>query len=92
MTNTGKWAGEETVQLYIRDMVGSVTRPVKLLKGFEKVTLAPGESRTIKFVIDEDMLAFWRHDMTFGTEDGDFRVMVGGSSSDLLQTAFSLVP
>lgn len=92
VTNTGKWAGEETVQLYIRDMVGSVTRPVKLLKGFEKVTLAPGESRTIKFVIDEDMLAFWRHDMTFGTEDGDFRVMVGGSSSDLLQTAFSLVP
>ena len=92
VTNTGKWAGEETVQLYIRDMVGSVTRPVKLLKGFEKVTLAPGESRTIKFVIDEDMLAFWRHDMTFGTEDGDFRVMVGGSSSNLLQTAFSLVP
>lgn len=92
VTNTGKWAGEETVQLYIRDMVGSVTRPVKLLKGFEKVTLAPGESRKIKFVIDEDMLAFWRHDMTFGTEDGDFRVMVGGSSSDLLQTAFSLVP
>ena len=92
VTNTGRWTGEETVQLYIRDMVGSVTRPVKLLKGFRKVALAPGESRKVTFVIDEDMLSFWRHDMTFGTEEGDFRVMVGGSSSDILQAAFSLVP
>lgn len=92
VTNTGKRAGEETVQLYIRDMIGSVTRPVKLLKGFSKVALAPGESAKVTFVIDDGMLSFWRHDMTFGSEEGDFKVMVGGSSSDLLQASFSLEP
>ena len=92
VTNIGSRTGEETVQLYIRDLIGSVTRPVKRLKGFQKVALAPGESRTVTFTIDDEMLSFWRHDMTFGMEDGDFKVMVGGSSSDLLQTSFSLVP
>ena len=92
MTNTGPVTGEETVQLYIRDLVGSVTRPVKLLKGFQKVTIPPGESRKVSFTIDDSMLAFWRHDMTFGVEEGDFYVMVGGSSSDLLQASFVLVP
>ena len=92
VTNTGPVTGEETVQLYIRDMVASVTRPVKLLKGFSKVVLAPGESKKVTFTIDAQMLSFWRHDMTFGTEEGDFKVMVGGSSSDLLQTSFALVP
>ena len=92
VTNIGQRTGEETVQLYIRDLIGSVTRPVKLLKGFAKLTLAPGESKTVTFTISEDMLAFWKHDMTFGTEEGDFKVMVGGSSSELLQAAFTLVP
>ena len=92
VTNIGSRTGEETVQLYIRDLIGSVTRPVKQLKGFQKLVLAPGESRTVTFTIDDEMLSFWRHDMTFGIEDGDFKVMVGGSSSDLLQTSFSLVP
>ena len=92
VTNTGTMTGEETVQLYIRDLIGSVTRPVKLLKGFSKVSLAPGESKTISFTIDEEMLSFWRHDMTFGTEEGDFKIMVGGSSDDLLQASFVLVP
>ena len=92
VTNIGTRTGEETVQLYIRDLIGSVTRPVKQLKGFQKLVLAPGESRTVTFTIDDEMLSFWRHDMTFGIEDGDFKVMVGGSSSDLLQTSFSLVP
>lgn len=92
VTNIGSRTGEETVQLYIRDLIGSVTRPVKQLKGFQKLVLAPGESRTVTFTIDDEMLSFWRHDMTFGMEDGDFKVMVGGSSSDLLQTSFSLVP
>lgn len=92
VTNIGSMTGEETVQLYIRDLIGSVTRPVKQLKGFQKLVLAPGESRTVTFTIDDEMLSFWRHDMTFGMEDGDFKVMVGGSSSDLLQTSFSLVP
>ena len=92
VTNIGSRTGEETVQLYIRDLIGSVTRPVKQLKGFQKLVLAPGESGTVTFTIDDEMLSFWRHDMTFGIEDGDFKVMVGGSSSDLLQTSFSLVP
>ena len=92
VTNIGSRTGEETVQLYIRDLIGSVTRPVKQLKGFQKLVLAPGESKTVTFTIDDEMLSFWRHDMTFGIEDGDFKVMVGGSSSDLLQTSFSLVP
>ena len=92
VTNIGQRTGEETVQLYIRDLIGSVTRPVKLLKGFAKLTLAPGESKTVTFTISEDMLAFWKHDMTFGTEEGDFKIMVGGSSSELLQAAFTLVP
>ena len=92
VTNTGNRTGEEVVQLYIRDLIGSVTRPVKLLKGFQKISLAPGETMNISFTIDEEMLSFWRHDMTFGTEEGDFKVMVGGSSSDLLQASFTLVP
>lgn len=92
VSNVGDRTGEETVQLYIRDLIGSVTRPVKLLKGFRKVTLAPGESAEVRFVIDGGMLAFWRHDMTFGTEEGDFKVMVGGSSSELLDASFALVP
>jgi beta-glucosidase len=92
VTNTGQVTGEDTVQLYIRDLVGSVTRPVKLLKAFQKVAIPPGESRKITFTIDNDMLSFWRQDMTFGVEEGDFKVMVGGSSVDLLQASFTLVP
>ena len=92
VTNVGSRSGEEIVQLYIRDLVSSVTRPVKLLKGFSKVSLAPGESKTVTFTIDDQMLSFWRHDMTFGTEEGDFKVMVGGSSDDLLQASFVLIP
>jgi beta-glucosidase len=90
VTNTGRREGEEVVQLYIRDLVGSVTRPVKLLKGFQKVFLRPGESTKVTFTITEDMLAFWRKDMTFGTEPGDFHAMVGGSSDTTLQASFSL--
>ena len=89
VTNTGKYKGTEVVQLYIRDLVGSVTRPVKQLKGFERITLKPGESRTVEFTVTPDMLSFWRHDMTFGPEYGDFRVFVGSSSDDVLETGFS---
>lgn len=91
LKNTGKVAGEEVVQLYIRDMVGSVTRPVKLLKGFERVSLGAGESAVISFDITPQMLAFYRQDMTFGPEKGDFTVMVGGSSDTALETGFSLL-
>lgn len=90
VTNTGKTAGEEVVQLYIRDLVGSVTRPVKLLKGFEKISLEAGEARTVSFEIDEEMLSFYRQDMTFGTEPGAFKAFVGGSSDKVLEAGFTL--
>jgi beta-glucosidase len=83
VTNTGKVAGEEVVQLYVRDLVASVTRPVKELKGFQKIMLQPGESREVKFVLTERDLSFYRKDMTFGTEQGEYEVMVGGSSDSV---------
>jgi len=88
--NTGKKEGEEVVQCYIRDLIGSVTRPVKELKGFEKINLKAGESKTVTFTIKPDMLAFHRLDMTFGTEPGDYSLFIGGNSRDLKQTSFSL--
>lgn len=78
--NTGNCYGQTVVQLYIRDMVGSVTRPLKLLKGFEKIGLEPGESRTVRFEITPELLSFWRQDMTFGPEPGEFRVYIGENS------------
>ena len=81
VSNTGKVVGEEVVQLYLRDKVGSVSRPVKQLKGFEKISLKPGESRTVNFEINEEMLRFWRADMTYGSEKGEFMVMVGPNAS-----------
>ena len=88
--NTGEKEGEEVVQCYIRDLIGSVTRPVKELKGFEKINLKAGESKTVTFTIKPDMLAFHRLDMTFGTEPGDYSLFIGGNSRDLKQTSFSL--
>ena len=82
ITNTGTREGTETVQLYIRDLVGSVTRPVKQLKGFERVKLAPGESREVRFEITAETLSFYRQDMSFGPESGDFIVYVGPSSAE----------
>ena len=81
VSNTGKVVGEEVVQLYLRDKVGSVSRPVKQLKGFEKISLKPGESQTVDFEINEEMLRFWRADMTYGSEKGEFIVMVGPNAS-----------
>ena len=81
-TNTGKRAGTETVQLYIRDVVSSVTRPVKELKGFRKVRLQPGESTTVTFEITPDLLKFWDVNMKYVVEPGEFSVMVGTSSRD----------
>ena len=88
--NTGKVKGEEVVQLYLRDLVGSVTRPVKELKGFQKMELNPGESKTVTFSIRPDMLAFHRLDMSFGTEPGEFLLFAGGNSRDVLQKSFQL--
>ena len=80
VTNTGKRAGSEVVQMYIRDRVSSVTRPVKELKGFQKVWLNPGETQTIKLPIDSESLAFYDINMDFTVEPGEFEIMVGNSS------------
>jgi beta-glucosidase len=88
--NTGSRAGQEVIQLYIRDVVGSVTRPVKELKNFKKILLQPGESKDVVFVIKNKDLAFYRNDMTFGSEPGKFQVFIGGNSRDVKQAEFLL--
>jgi beta-glucosidase len=90
VTNAGNADGEEVVQLYIRELVGSVTRPVKQLKGFEKIRLARGESRTVRFALTADDLAFYRADMSYGPEPGDFELFIGSSSADVRAARFSL--
>lgn len=82
VTNTGKRAGAEVVQLYIRDLVSSVTRPVKELKGFRKVWLEPGETTTVKLDITPALLSFFDVNMKYVVEPGDFEIMVGNSSRD----------
>ncbi|MEW6134453.1 MAG: beta-glucosidase BglX [Bacteroidota bacterium] len=88
--NTGKYSGEETVQLYVRDLVGSVTRPVKELKGFYKVFLQPGEEKQVTFKLTANDLAFYDIHMKFTSEPGDFIVFVGGDSQHCLQKGFVL--
>lgn len=88
--NTGKVAGKETAQLYIRDLFGSVTRPLRELKGFKQVELKPGESKTVTFTLTAKDLAFWTADKKWAAEAGDFEVFVGGSSKANLKGTFSL--
>jgi beta-glucosidase len=83
VTNTGTRAGDEVVQLYIRDLVSSITRPVKELKGFERIALQPGEKRTVALEITPDRLAFWNIDKQRAVEPGEFAIMVGPNSVDL---------
>lgn len=90
VTNTGDRAGSEVVQLYIRDLVGSVTRPVKELKGFEKIYLQPNESRTVRFTIAPEMLKFYNADLKFVAEPGDFDVMIGADSRNVKTARFTL--
>lgn len=92
VTNNGGHDGEEVVQCYVRDLVGSVTRPLKELKGFEKISLKAGESKTVSFEITPEMLAFHRQDMTYGTEPGDFQLFIGGNSRDVKMIPFKLLP
>ena len=89
--NTGTRAGEEVVQLYIRDVVGSITRPVKELKGFQKVALKAGESRTLTFKVSEELLKFYNYDLKFVSEPGEFKVFVGPNSKDVKEASFTLV-
>ena len=81
--NTGKRTGTEVVQMYIRDLISSVTRPIKELKGFKKVSLKPGETKTIEIDITSDSLAFYDINMKYVVEPGDFEIMVGTSSRDV---------
>ena len=91
VTNTGNYAGAEVVQLYIRDLVGSVTRPVRELKGFQKIELKAGESREVSFLIRENELSFLRADMTVGTEPGQYEVFIGSDSRDTHAAKFDLL-
>jgi beta-glucosidase len=89
--NTGRRAGDEVVQLYLRDLVGSVTRPVKELKGFQRLTLQAGERRRVEFTLTPEHLGFWNNENRFVVEPGAFRVMVGANSADLLEASFEVV-
>jgi beta-glucosidase len=90
VTNTGSREGAEVVQFYIRDMVGSIARPVQELKGFERINLKPGESRTVTFTIDQELLKFYNKDLDYVCEPGDFEAMIGPNSRDVQRKAFSL--
>ena len=90
LSNTGKYDGKEVVQLYIRDLVGSITRPVKELKGFQKVNLKAGESKTISFNISENDLKFYNSDLKFVAEPGEFQVFIGTNSRDVKAASFTL--
>lgn len=90
LTNTGKREGTEVVQLYIRDLVGSTTRPVQELKGFQRVTLKAGESRDVRFTIDASLLKFYNYDLEYVCEPGDFEVMIGGASDAVHKATFTL--
>lgn len=91
VTNTGTVEGIETVQMYIRDLTGSVVRPVLELKGFEQISIQPGECKKVTFLITEEMLRFYRKDMTFGSEPGAFEVYIGPDSRDLRSGQFELL-
>jgi beta-glucosidase len=83
ITNTGNYDGKEVVQLYIRDLVGSVTRPVKELKGFQKVAIKAGETKTVSFSISPEDLKFYNYDLKYDWEPGEFVIMIGGNSKDV---------
>jgi beta-glucosidase len=90
VSNIGNYDGEETVQLYIQDLFGSVVRPVKELKGFQKIFLKKGESLQVSFAIDVDKLKFYTDELKFIYEPGDFKVYIGGSSQEVKEAAFKL--
>lgn len=92
LQNTGKYAGAEVVQLYVRDLVGSITRPLRELKGFQKVFLNPGESKIITFKISEEDLKFYNSDLNFVAEPGEFEVYIGGNSNATEKVKINLLP
>jgi beta-glucosidase len=91
LTNSGEVAAVEVVQLYIRDLVGNVTRPVKELKGFKRVSIEPGQTLRVAFPLHTDDLAFFGRDMQLVTEAGEFHAWIGGSSETELRTVFRII-
>ncbi len=91
MTNSGPRAGDEVVQLYVHDQVASVTRPVKELKGFRRITLAPGETRTVRFTLGPEAFRLWDIAMNEVVEPGLFDIMAGPNSADLKSTTLEIV-
>ena len=91
LSNTGKYDGIETAQLYIRDLVGSIVRPVKELKGFQRVFLKPGESKALTFTLTVDDLKFYNEDLKYIYEPGDFKLFIGTNSEEVKETSFTLV-
>ena len=91
VTNTGAFPGGEVVQLYIRDLVGSTTRPVKELKGFERIYLQPGQTRTVTFKIAPEMLKFYNYDLQYVVEPGDFSIMIGPNSRGVQTASVRLI-
>jgi beta-glucosidase len=89
--NTGRRAGDEVAQLYIRDMAASITRPVRELRGFERISLKPGEKRTVEFRLTSEHLGFYNRDMRFAVEPGEFRVYVGPNSAEGLEAKFEVI-
>lgn len=90
VANTGAYDGEEVVQLYIRDITASVVRPVKELKGFQKIFLKKGEVKDVRFTLTTDDLRFYNDRLQFIYEPGEFRLYIGGNSSDVQETNFEL--
>lgn len=91
VTNSGDMEADEVVQLYVRDLVGDVTRPVKELKGFRRIRLQPGESRSVSFELNPEDLAFYGQNMESIVEPGEFHVWIGGSSDTDLRASFTLM-
>lgn len=90
VTNNGNYDGEEVVQLYIRDMIGSIARPVKELKGFQKIMLKKGESKEVGFTISVEDLKFYNSDLQYIAEPGEFKIFIGGNSEDVKEANFTL--
>jgi beta-glucosidase len=90
VTNTGKIAGAEVVQCYLHDIAADIARPVKELKGFQKITLQPGESRTVTFTLTQQDLSYWNHELKFKADPGTFEIFIGGSSDRVKQANFEM--
>jgi len=90
VTNSGKVKGDEIVQLYLNDKIASVTRPVKELKGFERITLEAGQTKTVKFKVDPSRMSFWDYNMKYTQEAGEFDIMVGTNSENLINKVLTV--